>query len=349
MKTEAAILVETGRPLDIVELDVPALQAGQVLVEIAYSGVCHTQLSEARGHRGVDRWLPHCLGHEGTGRVLETGPAVTRVKPGQEVILSWIRGAGAEAGGVAYRWGERVVNAGLITTFQRHAVVSESRLTPNVAGVDLKAGVVLGCALPTGFGAVVNVARVRPGEAVAVLGTGGVGLCAVIGAAMAGAHPIIAIDLNPAKLELARRLGASHAIDAASDMAAVEEAVRAATGGGLLDVAIEATGLPSVMATALRLVRPQGGRAVVIGNARFGDQLSFDPAQLNQGKSLLGTWGGDSVPERDYPRYGRLLAAGRIAVEPLLNRSYTLDGINQALADLEVGKAFRPVIAMRPD
>jgi S-(hydroxymethyl)glutathione dehydrogenase / alcohol dehydrogenase len=105
MKTSAAILVETGHPLELVELDIPPLKPGQVLVEIAYSGVCHTQLLEARGHRGTDRWLPHCLGHEGTGRVLEIGPAVTCIKPGQPVILSWIRGAGTEGGGVSYRCG----------------------------------------------------------------------------------------------------------------------------------------------------------------------------------------------------------------------------------------------------
>lgn len=344
MKTEAAILVETSRPLELVQLDIPALKPGQVLVEIAYSGVCHTQLLEARGHRGTDRWLPHCLGHEGTGRVLETGPAVTRVKPGQEVILSWIRGAGVDAGGVTYHWGERAVNAGLVTTFQRHAIVSENRLTPALGGLDLRQGVLLGCALPTGFGAAVNVARVQPGEAVAIFGAGGVGLCAIMGAAMAGGHPVIAIDVNPAKLELARQQGATHTVETSSEDA-VDDRVREAA-GGLLDVAIEATGLPSIMATAMRVVRPQGGRAVIIGNARFGQQLVLDPGQLNQGKSLLGTWGGDSVPERDYPRYQRLLVAGRIGAEALLNRSYTLDDINGALEDLEAGKVFRPVIAM---
>ena len=343
MQTTAAILVETGHPLELVSLDLPVLQSGQALVEIAYSGVCHTQLLEARGRRGTDRWLPHCLGHEGTGRVIDLGPAVTRVGPGQPVVLSWIRGAGAEGGGVVYRWRHRRVNAGPVTTFQHHAVVSENRLTP-IAGLDLKQGVVLGCALPTGVGAVVNVARTRPGEAIAVFGAGGVGLCAVIGAGLAGAYPVIAVDINPTKLALARQLGASHALEPAAD-GGVEDLVREAA-GGFLDVAIEATGLPALMAAALRLVKPQGGRAVIVGNAHHGQALTLDPGQLNQGKSLLGTWGGDSLPERDTPRYAKLLAAGRITVEALLGESYRLAEINRALDDLEAGAAFRPVIDM---
>src|SRR5262245_18587964 len=126
MRTEAAILVELKQPLELVELEVPALKPGQVLVEIAYSGVCGSQVNEAMGLKGEDKWLPHCLGHGATGIVRETGPAVTKVKADDKVVLSWIRGSGVEAGGAVYRWGARNVNAGAVMTFQRHAVVSEN-------------------------------------------------------------------------------------------------------------------------------------------------------------------------------------------------------------------------------
>src|ERR1700693_1670656 len=125
MKTDAAILVETGKPLVVAEIEIPALKQGQVLVEVAYSGACGTQVMEAGGLKGEDKWVPHCLGHEGTGTVLETGPAVTKVKPGDKVVLSWIKGRRIEAGGAVYDWDGRKVNAGGVTTFQRHAVVSE--------------------------------------------------------------------------------------------------------------------------------------------------------------------------------------------------------------------------------
>ena len=129
MKTQAALLVQTGQPLVLAEIETPALKPGQVLVEIAYSGACGTQVMEWRGDKGEDKWVPHCLGHEGTGTVIEAGSAVTKVKVGDKVVLSWIKGTGIEAGGAVYDWDGKKVNAGGVTTFQRHAVVSENRLT----------------------------------------------------------------------------------------------------------------------------------------------------------------------------------------------------------------------------
>ncbi len=213
MKTTAALLVQTGAPLVLAELDIPALRPGQVLVEIAYSGACGTQVMEWRGDKGEDKWLPHCLGHEGTGKVLEAGSAVTKVKAGDKVVLSWIKGSGIEAGGAVYGWGEKKVNAGGVTTFQRHAVVSENRLTPLPAGLPMDVAVLLGCAAPTGMGAVYNVLKAQPGDSVAVFGTGGVGLHALMAAALVGAMPVIAIDPNPTRRALAPLYGATHVID----------------------------------------------------------------------------------------------------------------------------------------
>ena len=343
MKTVAAILVETGKPLALDEVDVPALRPGQVLVELAYSGACHTQVLEARGHRGEDKWLPHLLGHEGTGTVVDTGPGVARAKPGDRVVLSWIRGGGMEAGGAVYGWNGRPVNAGGVTTFQRHAVASENRLTPLPPGLPMDLGVLLGCAAPTGMGVVLNVGRVRAGDAVAVFGAGGIGLNAVMAAAHAGARPLIAVDPQPAKRELALAFGATDAVDPAAEDALA--AIRRIAPDGL-DVAVEATGRPAVMEQALRACRPQGGRAVIIGNARFGETLALDPGLFNQGKSLLGTWGGDSRPDRDYGRYGRLIASGRFDVRRLLSQPYRLEDVNRALDDLEAGRVGRPLIDM---
>jgi S-(hydroxymethyl)glutathione dehydrogenase/alcohol dehydrogenase len=345
MKTPAAILVETGKPLELVELEIPALKPGQVLVEIVYSGVCHTQVLEARGYRGKDPYLPHCLGHEGSGVVRDTGPGVGKVKPEDRVILSWIKGAGADVSGSVYRWRDRQVNAGGITTFSRYAVLSENRVTVILGGVPMPEAALLGCAAPTGMGAVLNAAEPRPGQSLAVFGVGGVGLCAVAAAALCGCLPVIAVDLLPAKLEAARELGATHAVQAGQN--ALAEIRRLAPGG--LDFAIEASGRPAVMQMALESVRPRGGTAVVIGNARHGEQVQIDPWQLNQGKRLLGTWGGDSQPDRDFPRYCTLIQAGRLLLRPLLNRRYPLEEINRALDDLESGATVRPLIEMGAD
>jgi S-(hydroxymethyl)glutathione dehydrogenase / alcohol dehydrogenase len=341
MKTTAAVLVELGRPLELVDLDLPVLKPGQTLIEVVYSGVCHTQVGEARGHRGEDKFLPHCLGHEGSGIVREIGPGVNKVKPGDKVILSWIKGSGADVPGTTYDWNGRKVNAGGITTFATYTVVSENRLTIVPDGMSMRLAALVGCAVPTGAGVVFNTAQPRPGQSVVVFGVGGIGSCAVAAAALAGCTPVIAVDVLPEKLALAQKLGATHAIHARTSDP-VQEILKLCKGGA--DFAIEATGIAPVMRQALACVRQQGGTAVVIGNARFGEKLEIDPRELNAGKRLLGTWGGDNVPDRDYPRYCKLIMAGRLDLEPLLSRGYSLAEVNAALDDLEAGLAARPLI-----
>jgi S-(hydroxymethyl)glutathione dehydrogenase/alcohol dehydrogenase len=341
MKTTAAVLVELGKPLEIADLEIPVLKPGQVLVEVAYSGVCHTQVGEARGHRGEDKFLPHCLGHEGSGVVRECGPGVTKVKPGDKAILSWIKGSGADVPGTVYEWNGRKVNAGGITTFATYSVISENRLTLVPDNLSMRHAALVGCAVPTGAGVVFNTAQPKPGQSVVVFGVGGIGSCAAAAAAVAGCSPVIAVDVNPDKLALAYKLGATHSFNS-KQTDAVAEILKLCKGGA--DFAIEATGLAPVMRQALACVRSQGGTAVVIGNARFGEKLEIDPRELNQGKRLLGTWGGDNVPDRDYPRYCKLMAQGRLDLEPLLTRSYELEDVNRALDDLEHGKAARPLL-----
>src|SRR6266404_4542546 len=330
MKTQAALLVRTGHPLVLADIETPALKPGQVLVEITYSGACGTQVMEWRGDKGEDKWVPHCLGHEGTGVVLETGSAVTKVKADDKVVLSWIKGSGTEAGGAVYEWDGKKVNAGGVTTFQRHAVVSENRLTLLPTHLPMDVAVLLGCAAPTGMGAVYNVLKVQPGDAIAVFGTGGIGLNALMAAALAGAMPVIGIDPNPTRRALAKIYGATHVIDPSdSDVLAEIKKI-----------------VPAVMEQAINATRQQGGRAVVIGNARHGAALTLNPGVFNQGKSLLGTWGGDSVPDRDYGRFARLLSSGRFPVRDLMSKPYSLEEADQALQDLASGKVGRPLIDM---
>lgn len=345
MKTEAAILVETGRPLIVDRIEIPLLKPGQVLVSLRYSGVCHTQVLEARGHRGPDKFLPHCLGHEGSGVVLETGPGVRKLSAGDEVVLSWIKGAGADVPGTTYQWNGRTVNAGAITTFNRHAVISENRVTALPAGLDLRIAALVGCAVATGMGSVFNTARPEPGQSAVVFGAGGVGLCAVAGAAFAGCVPLVAVDVNPDKLTLAREFGATDTLLLRDGETEAANQLSGICKGGP-DLAIEATGRPFVMNLALESVRARGGTVVVIGNARQGESLNVDPRQLNAGKRLLGTWGGDSLPERDFPHYARLMRSGRFDFSLLQPRSYRLCEINQAVDQLEAGRSVRPLIDM---
>jgi len=193
---------------------------------------------------------------------------------------------------------------------------------------------------------VVNTAAVRPGQTVVVFGVGGIGLCAVAAAASRGARPIAADDQRTQRLEIAQQLGATDLINAAtSDPLSVLKEI--CPGGW--DVAVEATGIPSVMQNALSIVRPRGGTAVVIGNAKFGESLRLEPREFNLGKRLLGTWGGDTVPDRDFPQYCDWIATGLTKVELLLDREYSLAQTTAALEDLHSGRCTRPLINMNSE
>lgn len=345
-KTQAAILVNTGQPLQLMEVDIPPLKPGQVLVDVVFSGVCHSQLNEARGHKGPDKFLPHALGHEGAGRVLAVGPEVVKTKPGDHVVLSWLKGSGAEVPGTVYGSAIGPINSGAIATFMRQTVTCENRLTVIPTSMPLDLAALLGCAIPTGAGVVLNSSGLKPGESIAIFGVGGVGLSAVMGAASLGAGQIIAIDKVPEKLARAQELGATHVLDVADGDPVA--AIRALTGGKGVRVAVECAGQVTAMEAAFESVMTGGGRCIVAGNPKAGQTMQVNPYSLIGGKHLSGTWGGESRPDDDVPRYIEMFNSGRLALDRLGMARYTLEQVNQALDDLEAGRIVRAMIDMQP-
>jgi S-(hydroxymethyl)glutathione dehydrogenase/alcohol dehydrogenase len=344
---KAAILSELNRPLEVLSgVQTGALRRGQVLVKLAYSGVCHSQLMEARGRRGADPYLPHLLGHEGTGKVVETGEGVTKVRPGDLVVLGWIKGRGLDGGGTQYRLGDRTLNAGGVTTFNESAVVSENRLTPLPAGVPLDVGVLLGCAVPTGAGIVANDLRPVPGSSIAVFGLGGIGMSALMATKLFDCKTVIAVDIAADKLAVAEAFGATHALDASQvDPVAT---IRELTGGAGVDYAVESSGRVRVIEQAFESVRRSGGVCVFASHPAHGERISLDPYDLICGKQIRGSWGGNCVPDDDIPKFAALYRAGKLPLEKLITRRYTLDRINEALDDLESGRVTRPLIEIDP-
>lgn len=344
MKTRAAVLIETGKPLRIMELEIPGLKPGQVLVDVAYSGVCHSQLNEVRGYKGPDRYVPHTLGHEGAGTVAAVGEGVTKVKAGDPVVLSWLKGSGADVPGTIYAGADGPINSGAISTFMRRTVTCENRVTVIPESMPLDLAALLGCAIPTGAGVVFNTSGLKSGDSIAVFGAGGVGLSAVMGAAAVGAAPIIAVDLLPEKLARARELGATDTLNASEcDPVA---AIRNLTGGKGVHVAIECTGQVSAMEAAFESVIAGGGLCVIAGNPRHGHTMRVNPYSLIGGKRLVGTWGGESRPDTDIPRYVEMFQSGRLALEKFGTRQYRLEEVNRALDDLEEGRVVRAMIRM---
>lgn len=337
MKTFAAILEHIGSPLTFCELEIPALKSGQVLVKIRYSSLCHTQINEVRGLKGEDKFLPHTLGHEGFGVVQEVGEGVTKVKAGDEVILTWLKGDGMNVPGTQYDWNGKTVNSGAVSTFMNFAVVSENRVV-KAGGVAAELMPLFGCAVPTGVGIVMNSIKPKPGQSIAIWGLGGIGMSVLMGAVMAGCQPIIAIDVQESKLEKAKALGATHVVNGNDDPVAQ---ILALTNGQGVDFGVDAAGRIQTIESGYAAIRKGGGRFIVAGNPPAGQKIGIDPMDLISGKQIVGTWGGESQIESDLPRYLEQCRAGRLPVEQLVTHRMPLNQINQAIELMVSGQAGR--------
>jgi Zn-dependent alcohol dehydrogenase len=274
------------------------------------------------------------MGHEGFAVVLEVGPGVKNVKPGDSVVLHWRPGAGIQADPPKYLWRGQPLNAGWVTTFNRHAVVSENRCTKVPTGTDPEAAALFGCAITTGFGVVENNARLRMGESVVVFGAGGIGLNIIQAAALISASPIIAVDLHDSRLKLAQRLGATHTINSAKGDAA--ELIKQALADQPLDVFIDNTGVPAVIEMGYQLSQREG-RVILVGVPRLGQNLSVYSLPLHFGKVLSGSQGGECQPDRDIPRYLRLLERGSLQLDRIVSAKFPLEEINAAISAMRDG------------
>lgn len=341
MKTQAAILTQLKAPLEIGELEVPSLKTGQLLVKVAYSGVCHSQVNEIEGYKGEDKFLPHTLGHEGSGTVEAIGPGVTKVKVGDRVVLTWLKGEGADVPATQYTSSNMTVNSGAISTFLNYAVISENRVVPIPSTMPLREAALLGCAIPTGAGVVKNEMGLKPGDSFAIFGVGGVGLSALLAAKQAAAYPIIAVDVQESKLEQARKLGATHTVNARE--VDPTESILAITSGKGADYIFESAGKKEAMEGAFAALKAPG-LCVLAGNLPKGERISLDPFDLIRGKRIIGTWGGKSQIDQDILHYTELFLAGQFDLTSLITHEVPLTEINPLINELKAGLVGRALI-----
>lgn len=347
MKFKAAILVESKKPLVIEEIESEPLRFGQVLVRILCSGVCGAQINEIDAVKGPDKFLPHLLGHEATAVVEDVGEGVTTAAKGDRVVCHWRKGAGIHAPPAKYKSKRGDINSGWVTTFSEHSVVSENRVTKIPPDFDPEIGALMGCAVTTAMGVINNNAKLGIGESIVVFGSGGVGLNIIQFAAMVAAEPIIAVDMYDHKLEMAKKLGATHTINAKS--ANVETDIRKIAGQAGVDVAVETTGVVDVIELAYG-VTGATGRTILVGvpnkNARH---PSLYTLPLHFQKVLTGSEGGSCKPDIDIPKLVRLCKSGKLKFDGLVSKRYPLEQINDAIEDLRKGRAAgRCIISMNP-
>ncbi len=372
MKVKAAVLRQMGapapyaasRPLSVEEIELDPPGPGEVLVRIRAAGLCHSDLSVINGSR--PRPMPMALGHEAAGEVVETGAGVDDLVPGDHVVMVFMPscghclpcaegrpalcepGAAANGKGTLLSGGIRLRDASQAlhhhlgcSAFADHAVVSRRSLVKVDRDLPFREAALFGCAVLTGVGAVVNTARVQAGETVAIVGLGGIGLAAVLGALASGASQIVAIDLSEEKLVLARSMGATATVNA-GDADAVDQ-VRAITGGGA-DFVFEFAGVGSALESACRMTR-RGGTTVTAGLPPPDVDLALNIVSLvAEERTLKGSYIGTCVPVRDIARYVALYRAGRLPVDRLLSGTIGLDQINEGFDRLDQGSVVRLVV-----
>jgi Zn-dependent alcohol dehydrogenase len=366
MRIRGVVLEQTGGPIVPTELELAPPRAGEALVRLHASGVCHSDWNAVDGT--AENRCPCVLGHEGSGIVEAVGNSVTRVSVGDHVALSWApwcgecdecrrdlpqlcsamwpaMGTGGLMDGTTRlsRDGEPVFHYSFLSTYAEACVVPERCCIPIAEDIPFDVAALVGCGVTTGVGAVWRTAGVRPGERVAVIGCGGVGLSALLAAVAAGADPVLAVDAQPRKLEVAKELGASAGVLWQGTAAATAEAVQEATGGGV-DYAIEATGRPEAMEAAFLSTRPRGA-AVLVGIPRADALLSLPAGTFpRMERRILGSIYGSSKPERDFPHTLSLYRSGRLPLDRLVSHRLPLEQAEHAFDLMHSGEALRVIL-----
>ncbi|MCZ7643694.1 MAG: Zn-dependent alcohol dehydrogenase [Planctomycetota bacterium] len=364
MKTRAAVLFAPHEPFRIETLDLQPPKSREVLVKLQAAGVCHSDWHIATGD--TKHPLPAVCGHEGSGIVEAVGEGVASVKPGERVALNWAPNCGScfycahgrPALCEAYRgliWqgvlmdgtprlslgGKPVYHYCALACFSEYAVVPEASCVKLGVETEPRIAALVGCAVSTGVGAAVNTVEIPAGASVAVLGAGGIGSCVVLGARLRGAGTVVVVDRAKEKMKLALELGATHALEAGPES---PRRIRELTGGRGADFVFEAVGVPAVQEQALECVRP-GGTLVLVGLAPMGTSTQLPGAIITRRElTVRGCYYGTCEPARDFPRFARWHAEGKLPLEKLVTRTYALDEINAAYADLLAGKLARGVI-----
>lgn len=331
----AAVLEKLNAPLVIKELQIPKLEYGQVLVRVHASGICGAQIGEITGAKGEDKYLPHLLGHEGGGVVVEIGEGVSNVIPGDRVVLHWRKGIGIEAAPPKYidEHGN-VIGGGWVTTFNEFAVVSENRLTlvPNDTPFDIAA--LMGCAVTTGLGIVYNEAQLQSGQTIAIAGCGGVGLNVIQGAALVKASRIIAIDIQEEKGELAKHFGATET------MMIQGQSIKDI---GLVDVFVDCTGNVNMIAQGYAIAK----KTILVGQPHIGQDLLLPNMRQNYcGKILMDSRGGLTNPGVDIPLYLKMYKAGMLNLDDLITDRFPLLKVNQAIKTVRTNCLGRCILGM---
>ena len=336
---KAAVLFKQKTKLKIIKIKPQkTLLKGQVLVKVLYSGICGSQLGEISGVKGKDKFLPHLLGHEATGIVEKIGPNVKNFKKLDKVILHWKISKGINAVNPYYFYKNKKINSGKVTTFSQYSIVSENRLTKIPKGLGFKSSVIFGCAATTGFGVVKNDAKIKKNESLILFGCGGVGLNILQAAIINGVKLILVVDKNNKQLFFSKKYGGTHRFLFKNNFQKLNKLINKLTKNKKFDNFIDTTGNKKIIEFGLSVINPIKGKLILVGVQKYNEKISFNTLQVQLGKKIIGSHGGNTKPNIDIPKINKLFRANNINLNKFYTKTYILNDINKAISDMKNGK-----------
>ena len=335
MKALAAILIKKKK-IQIKKIKIPNLSFGQLLIKIEYSSICHTQMQEIYGLRGKDNFLPHCLGHEATGRIIKKDSSVKKFKINDKVCLSWVPSRGKNGGGSTYYDSKgKKINAGPVNTFSTYAIVSENKIHKLDNKANMKNSVLLGCALPTAYNCILSNTSNQKNKKILVIGCGGVGLSIIHASKMVNFKQITVIDKDNSKIKTALKLGAHNHISKSNFSNFLN----------YFDYVVECTGNQHLLNFSIKFAKQFGGQLIVVGNYRFNTKLKIDPWEILFGKKIIGSWSGKFDYRKNFKKYEKFSKKFNSSI--LFGKKiYKLNDFSKAVKDFKNGHVIRPIIKL---
>ncbi|WP_145596242.1 MDR/zinc-dependent alcohol dehydrogenase-like family protein [Candidatus Pelagibacter sp. FZCC0015] len=342
---KAAILTQLKKKLLISNIKFnDKLNRGQVLIKMYYSGICGSQIGEINGVKGKDNFLPHLLGHEGTGIIINKNKYVKKFKIGDRVILHWQKGEGYDSCCPTYFKGKKKINAGKVTTFNEFAVVSENRITRMPKGISEKQAVIFGCALTTGFGAVVYDAKVKKKKSILIFGAGGIGMSLIQILSLMKPKKIIIVDSNINKKKIIKKFKQKDfVLFKNNDLIKLKEKILNKNKGNCFDYVFDTTGNGRIIELGLDLMLKKS-KLILLGVQNFKEKISFNTLQVVLGKKIIGSTGGNVNPTKDIPLIYKLIKKNNINLNNFYNKIFKLSEINKAIKYMSQKKSYGRIL-----
>ena len=342
---KAAILTQLKKKLLISNIKFNEnLSRGQVLIKMYYSGICGSQIGEINGVKGKDNFLPHLLGHEGTGIIINKNKYVKKFKIGDRVILHWQKSEGYDSCCPNYFMGKKKINAGKVTTFNEFAVVSENRITRIPKGISEKQAVIFGCALTTGFGAVVYDAKVKNNKSILIFGAGGIGMSLIQILGLMKPKKIIIVDSNINKKKIIKKFKQKDFIlFKNNDFSKLKEKILNKNNGNYFDYVFDTTGSGRIIELGLQLMLKKS-KLILLGVQNFKEKISFNTLQIVLGKKIIGSTGGNVNPTKDIPLIYKLIKKNNINLNNFYNKIFKLSEINKAIKYMSQKKSYGRIL-----